>query len=282
MSSAALRFCANISWLFTELPDFPQRMRAAAEAGFRAVEAAWLYDVHPLELRAAKDLHGLEVVLINTPPGDVTAGELGLAALPGREKDFERGLSEAVRYAAALDCKRIHIMAGRIPAGVDGGAASQEMEAAFVRNLVFAAELLSQHGMIGLIEPINTRLTDARYFLSSPHQAAAILSKVAKENIKLQMDVFHWQIMDGNLTHNMKQYLPLLGHVQVAQVPGRNEPDSAGEINYDYVFSTLETLGYRGYVGCEYKPRGSTREGLAWLKRYFGRTDGSGKQKAGC
>ncbi|XP_061635969.1 putative hydroxypyruvate isomerase isoform X3 [Phyllopteryx taeniolatus] len=235
-SSSALRFCANISWLFTELPDFPQRMRAAAEAGFRAVEAAWLYDVHPLELRAAKELHDLDVVLINTPPGqetgdgkqkqhplpptssssscvagDVTAGELGLAALPGREEDFERGLKEAVRYAAALDCQRIHIMAGRIPAGVDGGTALQEMEAVFVRNLTYAAELLSEQGITGLIEPINTRLTDARYFLSSPHHAAAILKKVAKENIKLQMDVFHWQIMDGNLTHNIQRYLPLLG-----------------------------------------------------------------------
>ncbi|XP_061538932.1 putative hydroxypyruvate isomerase isoform X3 [Phycodurus eques] len=267
-SSSALRFCANISWLFTELPDFPQRMRAAAEAGFRAVEAAWPYDVDPLELRAAKELHDLDVVLINTPPGDVTAGELGLAALPGREEDFERGLKEAVRYAAALDCQRIHIMAGRIPAGVDGGPALQEMEAAFVRNLTYAAELLSEQGMTGLIEPINTRLTDARYFLSSPHHAAAILRKVAKENIKLQMDVFHWQIMDGNLTHNIQRYLPLLGHVQVAQVPGRNEPDSAGEINYDYVFSTLERLGYRGYVGCEYKPLGRTQEGLAWLRDY--------------
>ncbi|XP_061635968.1 putative hydroxypyruvate isomerase isoform X2 [Phyllopteryx taeniolatus] len=270
-SSSALRFCANISWLFTELPDFPQRMRAAAEAGFRAVEAAWLYDVHPLELRAAKELHDLDVVLINTPPGDVTAGELGLAALPGREEDFERGLKEAVRYAAALDCQRIHIMAGRIPAGVDGGTALQEMEAVFVRNLTYAAELLSEQGITGLIEPINTRLTDARYFLSSPHHAAAILKKVAKENIKLQMDVFHWQIMDGNLTHNIQRYLPLLGHVQVAQVPGRNEPDSAGEINYDYVFSTLEKLGYRGYVGCEYKPLGRTQEGLAWLRDYWTR-----------
>ncbi|XP_051929837.1 putative hydroxypyruvate isomerase [Hippocampus zosterae] len=271
-SSAALRFCANISWLFTELPDFPQRMHAAAAAGFRAVEAAWLYDADLQELRRAKDDHDLEVVLINTPPGDVTAGELGLAAVPGREEDFKRGLDQAIEYARALDCKRIHLMAGRIPAGADGGkAVIQEMEEVFVRNLNYAAKMLSKEGMTGLIEPINTRLTDARYFLSSPHDAATILGKVAKDNIKLQMDVFHWQIMDGNLTQNMRRYLPLLGHVQVAQVPGRNEPDSAGEINYDYVFSTLETLGYRGYVGCEYKPRGKTQDGLGWLQHYWTR-----------
>ncbi|XP_057697537.1 putative hydroxypyruvate isomerase [Corythoichthys intestinalis] len=263
---SALRFCANISWLFTELPDFPQRMRAAAAAGFRAVEAAWLYDADPQELRRAKEDTGLEVVLINTPPGDVTAGELGLAAVPGREEDFQRGLQQAIEYARILDCKRIHLMAGRVPSN---GAALGEMESVFVRNLGHAAELLAKEGMTGLIEPINTRLTDPRYFLSSPHHAADILKKVAKENIKLQMDVFHWQIMDGNLTQNMQRYLPLLGHVQVAQVPDRNEPDSDGEVNYRYVFSTLERLGYRGYVGCEYKPRGNTREGLGWLEDYW-------------
>ncbi|KAM9797067.1 putative hydroxypyruvate isomerase [Syngnathus typhle] len=271
-STAALRFCANISWLFTELPDFPQRMHAAAAAGFRAVEAAWLYDADPLELRRAKDDHGLEVVLINTPPGDLKAGELGLAAVPGREEDFKRGLDQAIEYARALDCKRIHLMAGRVPPGMDGGpAVVREMEAVFVRNLNYAAKLLSKEGITGLIEPINTRVTDARYFLSSPHYAATILGKVAKDNIKLQMDVFHWQIMDGNLTQNMQRYLPLLGHVQVAQVPGRNEPDSEGEINYNYIFSMLEALGYRGYVGCEYKPLGSTQEGLGWLKDYWTR-----------
>ncbi|XP_077572354.1 putative hydroxypyruvate isomerase [Stigmatopora nigra] len=263
---SALRFCANLSWLFTELPDFPQRMRAAAAAGFRAVEAAWPYDADPLELRRAKDDAGLEVVLLNTPPGDVAAGELGLAALPGREEDFEGGLRLAIRYARILDCKRIHVMAGRVPAD---GATLAEMEAAFVRNLRRAADLLAEEGMSGLIEPINTRLTDPRYFLSSPHHAADILKKVAKENIKLQMDVFHWQIMDGNLTQNMQRYLPLLGHVQVAQVPRRDEPDSHGEINYRYVLSTLEGLGYRGYVGCEYKPRGKTVEGLGWLGDYW-------------
>ncbi|XP_061744740.1 putative hydroxypyruvate isomerase [Nerophis ophidion] len=266
---APLRFCANLSWLFTELPDVSQRMFAAAAAGFQAVEAAWLYDSDPEELRRAREATGLQVVLINTPPGDLKAGDLGLGAVPGREAEFKQGLDQTLKFAKALDCKRIHLMAGRVPAGARRSDVAKEMEAVFVRNLGYAADLLAQDGMVGLIEPINTRLTDPGYFLDSPHQAAAILQQVGKTNIKLQMDVFHWQIMDGNLTQNIKTYLPLIGHVQVAQVPGRNQPDSAGELNYDYIFTVLEELGYRGYVGCEYKPRGSTLESLAWLQDYW-------------
>ncbi|KAE8293859.1 putative hydroxypyruvate isomerase [Larimichthys crocea] len=265
---APLRFCANISWLFTELPDFSQRIYAAAAAGFQAVEAAWLYDCDLQELQRAREATGVEVVLINTPQGDAKAGDLGLGAVPGREAEFRQGLDLSLKYARALGCKRIHLMAGRVPVGLQRTAVAKEMEGVFVQNLSYAADVLSKEGITGLIEPINTRITDPRYFLDSPHQAAAILEKVGKANIKLQMDVFHWQIMDGNLTQNIEKYFHIIGHTQIAQVPGRNEPDSAGELNYSYLFNTLENHGYQGYIGCEYKPQRSTEEGLGWLKDY--------------
>ncbi|KAI5628355.1 putative hydroxypyruvate isomerase [Silurus asotus] len=285
----SLRFCANISWLFTELPELSERLRAAACAGFQAVEAAWLYSSDPRELQKVRQETGLQVALINTPPGDVKNGELGLGAVPGREQDFRQGLAQAVQYAKALDCNRIHVMAGRVPTGAKLSEVGVEMEATFVQNLKYAADILSKEGIMGLIEPINTRITDPQYFLDSPHQAAAILQKVDHPNIKLQMDIFHWQIMDGNLTQNIRRYFPLIGkkyicslsrfelsrldgffcHIQIAQVPNRHEPDSPGEINFPYIFRLLEELGYQGYVGCEYKPLGSTEEGLDWVKKYW-------------
>lgn len=263
-----LKFCANLSWLFNELPEFTQRFQSAAAAGFRAVEAAWLYDADLLELQKAKKQSGVEVVLINTPPGDLGNGDRGLGAVPGREADFRRGLELAMKYAKALDCSRIHLMAGRIPMGLDRAAAA-EMEATFIENLTYAANVLLKEGILGLVEPINTRITDPRYFLNTPHQAADILQKVGSPNLKLQMDIFHWQIMDGNLTQNIKTYFPLIGHIQIAQVPDRNEPDSQGEVNFQYLFSLLEEMGYQGYVGCEYRPLGNTEDGLGWLREYW-------------
>uniref|UniRef100_A0A3Q4B2U9 Putative hydroxypyruvate isomerase n=1 Tax=Mola mola TaxID=94237 RepID=A0A3Q4B2U9_MOLML len=254
---APLKFCANISWLFTEFPDFSQRIYAAASAGFQAVEAAWLYDTDVSELQRAREATGVEVVLINTPPGDVKAGDLGLGAVPGRETEFRQGLDVALKYARDLSCKRIHLMAGRVPLGSHRTAVDKEMEAVFVQNLKYAADILSKEGITGVIEPINTRITDPRYFLDSPCQAAAILEKVGKPNIKLQM-VGVYEIW----------LCSFLGHVQIAQVPGRNEPNSAGELNYSYLFNILQSCGYQGYIGCEYKPLGTTNEGLGWLKEY--------------
>ncbi|KAM9762158.1 putative hydroxypyruvate isomerase isoform 2-T2 [Menidia menidia] len=265
---APLKFSANISWLFTELPDLSRRIHAASAAGFRAVEAAWPYGAALPELRGAREATGVEVVLLNTPPGDVEAGELGLGAVPGREAEFRQGLELSVKYAKALKCKRIHLMAGRVPAGCGRAAASGEMESVFLRNLGHAADLLEQEGITGLIEPINTRITDPRYFLDSPHQAAAILEKVGRPNLRLQMDLFHWQIMDGNLTENIRKYLPMTGHIQVAQVPGRKEPDSPGELDYRYLFSLLQDLDYSGYIGCEYQPQ---EKGLGWIREYWTR-----------
>ncbi|KAJ7986391.1 hypothetical protein DPEC_G00339420 [Dallia pectoralis] len=265
----ALKFCANITWLFADLPEITQRLQAAASAGFRAVEAAWPYDSDLQELQRVKHATGVEMVLINTPPGDAKAGELGLGAVPGREKDFRQGLDLAIEYAKALDCRSIHLMAGRVPVGADRATVAMEMENTFIKNLKHAADVLTKEGITGLIEPINTRITDPRYFLDSPHHAADILKKVDRPNIKIQLDIFHWQIMDGNLTQNIQKYFPLIGHVQIAQVPDRNEPDSAGELNFPYLFRLLEELGYQGYVGCEYKPLGSTKDGLVWVNNYW-------------
>ncbi|XP_023663153.1 putative hydroxypyruvate isomerase [Paramormyrops kingsleyae] len=266
---SSLKFCANLSWMFTELQGFPQRMYAAAAAGFQAVEAAWIYDADINELKEAKRRTGLRVVVINTPPGNIKAGELGLGAVPGRQAEFRRGLESAVMLAKALDCSRIHLMAGRVPPGMDRACIAMEMEATFIDNLKFAADVLSKEGILGLIEPINTRITDPQYFLDTPHQAAAILHKVGHSNMKLQMDIFHWQIMDGNLTQNIQKYFPIIGHVQIAQVPDRNEPDSSGEVNFPYLFDLLETVGYKGYIGCEYKPNSTTEAGLGWLREYW-------------
>uniref|UniRef100_A0A8B9X2W3 Hydroxypyruvate isomerase (putative) n=1 Tax=Bos mutus grunniens TaxID=30521 RepID=A0A8B9X2W3_BOSMU len=230
---------------------------------------------------------GLRVVLINTPrvrregragtgwgrgrsrelrpilsAGD-REGENGLRAVPGRQAAFREGLEQAVLYAKALDCSRIHLMAGRVPKGADRAAVRSEMEIVFLENLRHAAEVLAQENLVGLLEPINTRITDPRYFLDTPQQAAAILQKVGRPNLQLQMDLFHWQIMDGNLTGNVREFLPIVGHVQVAQVPGRGEPDSPGELNFSYLFQLLEDEGYTGFVGCEYQPRGEGGLSLA-------------------
>ncbi|NXA19933.1 HYI isomerase, partial [Ibidorhyncha struthersii] len=172
---------------------------------------------------------------------------------------------------------RIHLMAGRVPLGADRAAVAGEMETTFTENLRYAAELLAQEDMIGLEEPINNSITDPRYSLNTPHQGkadispqtAAILEKVGRPNLKLQLDLFHCQIMDGNLSRNLETYFPLIGHIQIAQVPGRHEPDSPGELSFPYIFELLESLGYTGYVGCEYAPKGDTLEGLGWLRSYW-------------
>ncbi|XP_050933165.1 putative hydroxypyruvate isomerase isoform X1 [Lates calcarifer] len=203
---APLKFCANISWLFTELPDLSQRIYAAASAGFQAVEAAWLYDTDLQELQRAREATGVEVVLINTPPGDVNAGELGLGAVPGREAEFRQGLDQALKYAKALNCRRIHLMAGRVPVGTNRMAVAKEMEAIFIQNLNYAADILSKEGVTGLIEPINTRITDPRYFLDSPHQAAGILGEAREAK---------HQTANGHLSLANNGWKPDTKHTQV-------------------------------------------------------------------
>ncbi|XP_007535342.2 putative hydroxypyruvate isomerase [Erinaceus europaeus] len=266
---APLRFSANVSWLFPELPSLPARLQAAGGVGFEAAEVAWPYAEPPEALACAATEARLRMVLINTPPGDLQKGEMGLGAVPGRQAAFRAGLEQAVLYAKALGCPRIHLMAGRVPQGMDRTAVRGEMEMVFLENLRHAAGVLAQENLVGLLEPINTRITDPQYFLDTPQQAAAILQKVGRPNLQLQMDLFHWQIMDGNLTGNIRDFLPIVGHVQVAQVPGRGEPGSPGELNFPYLFQLLEDEGYKGFIGCEYQPQGNTVEGLSWLRSYW-------------
>uniref|UniRef100_A0A8B9MKB6 Putative hydroxypyruvate isomerase n=1 Tax=Accipiter nisus TaxID=211598 RepID=A0A8B9MKB6_9AVES len=260
----SLRFSANVSWLFPELRALPARLEAAAAAGFGAAEAAWPAGCPAEELRAAAERAGVRIVLLNTPPGDQEAGEMGLAAVPGRQAAFRQGLATAVQYAKAVGCPRIHLMAGRVPLGTDRAAVAGEMETTFIENLRYAAGLLAQEDMIGLVEPINNRITDPRYYLNTPQQGKADISPQSLLEGR-RRDLFHCQIMDGNLTSP----IPSLGHIQIAQVPGRHEPDSPGELNFPYIFELLESLGYTGYVGCEYAPKGDTMEGLGWLRTYW-------------
>nr|XP_009943245.1 PREDICTED: putative hydroxypyruvate isomerase [Opisthocomus hoazin] len=201
------------------------------------------------------------IALASGQPQERDGSRLGVKEL---EAAGNRGRNQGPHFV------RIHLMAGRVPLGADRAAVAGEMEATFIENLRYAADLLAQEDMIGLVEPINSRITDPRYFLNTPHQAAAILEKVGRPNLKLQLDLFHCQIMDGNLSRNLETYFPLIGHIQIAQVPGRHEPDSPGELNFPYIFELLESLGYTGYVGCEYAPKGEHVLGEAgWLRSYW-------------
>jgi hydroxypyruvate isomerase len=257
------RFSANLSFLFHEVA-FVDRFAAAAAAGFRAVEFAFGYDYPERDLAARVRDHGLEQVLINTPPGDLTAGERGFGAVPGCEREFADGVAMALRYANALACPRIHAMAGIVPAQADPGHRAQ-CRSTFVRNLRLAAREATAQGVELTIEPINHRDMPG-YFLTTQAEAHAIREEVGAENLKVQMDLYHAQIVEGDLSEKIHRWLPHIGHIQIAGVPGRHEPD-VGEINYYALFALLDELGYRGWVGCEYRPLNDTLSGLRWMER---------------
>jgi len=206
--------------------------------------------------------HGLTQALFNMPPGDWTAGERGIAILPGREGEFAAGIEKALAYARALGCKRVHAMAGVPPPGLS----RERAEAVYVANLKGAAAALAPHGIRLLIEPINTRDMPG-YFLATVEEARRIMDRVGHSNLALQLDLYHAQIMGGDLAQRIKAHLPVTGHVQIANPPDRHEPD-AGEINYAYLFELIDRLGYKGWIGCEYKPRAGTLEGLGWARAY--------------
>jgi len=249
------RFAANISTMFTE-HAFLERFAAARAAGFEAVEFQFPYEFDRHRIADNLERAGLTVSVFNLPPGDWSSGERGLAALPGRENDFRLSIETAVAYAAALDAKRLHVMAGASQPGKDASRAT------FVRNLAVAAERLGDAGLEALIEPINRRDIPG-YFLASADDAASIIEEVGAPNLKLQFDIYHQQIIRGDVTETLKRLLPIIGHVQIAGVPGRHEPGD-GEINYPYLFRVLDAAGYRGWIGCEYYPRGATVDGLNW------------------
>ena len=255
------RLCANLGFLFTELP-FLDRFEAAAKAGFAGVEYASPYDFPAAELRARLNAAGLVQILINSPAGDRTRGERGFASLPGRSGQFRDGVKQALDYAAALDCKLIHVMAGVPPADVAFDTAA----ALYAVNLAWAAELASATGIGLVIEPLNPRDAPG-YFLKTQEQGAAIVAAIGRDRIGLQFDVYHCQTAQGDVTTRLEKLMPVIDHMQIADVPGRHEPGT-GEIGWEYVFGKIDGLGYRGWVGCEYAPAGDTVEGLAWRQRY--------------
>ncbi len=250
------RFAANLSTMYTEFP-FLQRFEAAAQDGFEAVECQFPYEQPAAEVAAALRGAGLKQVLINAPAGNAAAGERGIASLPGREAEFDAGLDRAIEYAQALDCPRVHLMAGLL--ADESNRARQH--ASYVANLRRAARRLAQHGLTAVIEPINPRDVPG-YLINSQAQGHAIVDEVGEPNLKVQMDLYHCQIVEGDLATKIRSYLPRVGHVQIAGVPGRHEPD-VGEINYPYLFALLDELGYDGWIGCEYVPRAGTSVGAA-------------------
>ena len=251
------KLSANLSFLFPELP-FLERFQAAASAGFKAVEFAFAYDHPAASVAAAAKSAAVEVVLMNLPPGDWDAGERGLAAVAGREGDFRETLERAIAYAAATGCRQLHVMAGVGP---------RCREEVYAANLAAAAERVRPLGLALLIEPINL-IDMPGYFLTLPDQARRVIDRVGAGNLFLQLDLYHCQVMRGDLARQIEAHLPLIRHMQIAGNPGRHEPD-IGEINYRYLFDFIDRIGYRGWLGCEYRPAGGTLDGLAWARPYL-------------
>jgi 2-dehydrotetronate isomerase len=255
------KFAANLSFIFQEIA-FLDRFAAAAERGFKAVEYLSPFD-HPPEVIAEQlTRYGLEQALFNMPPGDWAAGERGIGALPGREQEFRDGVETALVYARAMRCRILHAMAGVLPAGLDRAQA----ERTYLANLRHAAHRLAAEGITLVIEPINTRDIPG-YFLNTTSQAMSVIERVGHPNIKLQLDLYHVQIMEGDLAHRVRALAGQYPHVQIAGNPGRHEPD-IGEINYPFLFDLFDELGYSGWIGCEYRPKGETKAGLGWARRY--------------
>ncbi|MGF1529212.1 MAG: hydroxypyruvate isomerase family protein [Candidatus Competibacterales bacterium] len=258
------KFSANLGFLWTERP-LPSAIRAAAGAGFDAVECHWPFAESIAAVAEALAETGLPLLSLNTVRGDAAAGEFGLAALPGRENEARAAIDQAVAYARDTGCRQIHVMAGR--------ASGVEALAAYSANLGYACEAAAVHGIGVLIEPLNPRDVPG-YFLHGVEQAADLIAKLGRPNLKLLFDAYHVQISQGDLTRRLEVHLPLIGHVQIAAVPSRHEPDE-GEVAFDRLLQTLDALGYTGYVGAEYRPRADTATGLGWLaafKRALGRS----------
>jgi hydroxypyruvate isomerase len=266
------RFAANLSMLYPELP-FLDRFEAAARDGFQGVEYLFPYEHAPDELAARLRAQGLQQVLFNAPPGRWDGGERGLACLPGREQEFRDAIVQALRYAEVLQCPRIHVMAGLMPQGQERDA----LRPTYVANLRWAAREAAQQGVNLLLEPINTR-DMPRFFVNRQDHAHELIAEIGALNVQVQMDLYHCQIVEGDVAMKIRQYLPTgrVGHFQIAGVPQRHEPD-LGELNFPYLFAVIDEVaaecGWKGWVGCEYRPaRGAkpagTSEGLAWLRRW--------------
>ena len=254
------KFAANLTMLFNEVP-FLDRFESAAKAGFKAVEFLFPYAYSAEEIRQRLDANGLELVLHNLPAGDWDAGERGIACHPDRVSEFRDGVGKAIAYATALGVKQVNCLAGKAPAGVSEDVLRQTC----VDNLRFAAAELKKAGLRLLIEPINT-FDIPGFYLNRTVQAVQILDEVGADNAFVQYDIYHAQRMEGELAATAQKYLSRIGHVQLADNPGRNEPGT-GEINYPFLFAHLDRIGYDGWIGCEYKPAAATEAGLDWRQR---------------
>jgi hydroxypyruvate isomerase len=253
------RFAANISYLFAE-HDFLDRFAAARRAGFSAVEFHFPYGYPAAEIADVSAAADVEIVLFNLPPGDWTAGERGIACQPARMGEFQDGVGVAIEYAKALGVSRLNCLAGLHPAGIS----SDRARLTLLENLRFAALTLARENIALVMEPISTRDMPG-FFVSTPRQALALIDAVGSDNLKLQYDLYHAQVMEGNLAATLQENLVNIGHIQLADVPGRHEPGS-GEINFAFLFDHLDRIGYAGWIGCEYQPATTTEAGLIWIK----------------
>jgi len=256
------KLAANLTMLFGEV-EFLERFEAAARAGFRGVEFLFPYPYEAQVLKQRLRDHGLVQVLHNLPAGDWAKGERGVACLPGREDEFKAGVAQAIAYANALGCDRVNCLAGIPPQTVEPSAA----RATFVRNLQYAAPLLKAAGIKLLIEPLNTRDVPG-FFLSGTQQALEIIEAVGSDNLWLQFDLYHMQIMEPPVAPTIEHELPRIAHMQLADVPGRHEPGT-GEMDYPSLLSLIDRVGYTGWIGCEYVPTAKTVDGLVWAKPYL-------------
>lgn len=254
-----LRFAANLSMMYNE-HAFLDRFSAAAKDGFAGVEFLFPYDFPAKDIKAQLDANGLTQALFNAPPGDWAAGERGIASLPGRQEEFKRSIDTALQYAAVLGNQTLHVMAGLIAPKQDRA----EHRAVYMDNLSYAAHQAESAGITVVIEPINTRNIPG-FFLNRQDEAQAICAEIGAENLKVQFDCYHCQIVEGDVAVKLKRDMAGIGHIQIAGVPERNEPD-IGELNYPYLLKLIDQLGYRGWIGCEYMPAAATSDGLGWLK----------------
>jgi len=268
------RFAANLHYLFNEVP-FLDRFEAAARAGFRGVEFQVPFHWPAEQLADLLKKNDLELVLIDIPQGDWDAGERGLTALPGREEEYRAGVIQAAEYASIMGTKTIHLIAGVVPAGTDPECAQKT----YLSNLAFGASELAKHGIAAVIEPINplhgiidggesyTTYGMRGFFLTRTLQAIEAIDAVGHPNLHLHLDLYHLQLTEGRLADTLRRYMPRIRHLQIAGVPGRNEP-SRGEVNYPFLFDLIDELGFKGWVGCEYRPAADTAGGLGWAKQY--------------
>ena len=256
------RFAANLTMMFNEVP-FLERFGAARRAGFQGVEFLFPYDFPADAIRAELHRHELTMALFNMPAGDWAKGDRGLACHPNAVQQCRDGLRAAVEYAEALGCRQLHLMAGIRPAG----ASEEAMRETYLANVRYAAKELAARGMTLLVEAINTRDLPG-FYVNTSRQALELMDAAGEPNVRFQYDVYHMQIMEGDLAKTLERHIARIGHIQIADPPARHEPGT-GEINYPFLFDRIDRLGYSGWIGCEYKPTGRTEDGLGWMRKWI-------------